>query len=109
MSQNNFIVQDVVAHIHDEEAYQLKRSTGHIFHKIVKNFWMYGFIMALSLGVGYSAVYIADSSGKSAQQDDVSSMLSGLGKAAGAGGLGSLSDDQKKALLKQLQAGGGIP
>jgi len=31
MSQNNFVVQDVVAHIHDEEDYQFKRSTGHIF------------------------------------------------------------------------------
>jgi len=106
MSQNNFVVQDVVAHIHDEEDYQFKRSTGHIFQKITKNLWMYGFILALSLGVGYSAVYLADSANRPAQGDE-NSMISGLKAAGAAGGLGNLSNDQKRELLKQLQSAGG--
>jgi hypothetical protein len=70
---------------------------------------MFGLILAVSLGVGYSAVYLADSMNKSPLEDD-SSGLGALSKMAGggaAGALGNLSDDQKKALLKQLQSGGG--
>ena len=98
MSQNNFIIQDVVSHVYREDDYRSQRIVRNAFRKILGKSWIFLIIMALSAGIGYVAVYLPDSVARKAES---------LGGLEGLEGLPSdlqnLSDEQKMELMKRYK------
>jgi hypothetical protein len=96
MSQNNFIIQDVVEHVYRKGDYRGLKAIQHALRKLVAKLWVFLLIMGLSAGIGYVAVYLPDSIEKQKES---------LGAGAIPGmpeGLDRLSDDQKRQLMKQM-------
>ncbi len=95
MSQNNFVIQDVVAHVYSEDDYHPSRAVGNAFRKILRNSWIFLVIIGLSAGIGYVAVYLPDTIAQKA-----GSMESAVGIPRE---LQGLSDTQKKELMEQFR------
>jgi len=96
MSQNNFVIQDVVEHVYRESDYRAPKAIQHAIKKMVAKLWVFLLIMGLSAGIGYVAVYLPDSIEKQKES---------LGTGAIPGmpeGLDRLSDDQKRKLMQQM-------
>lgn len=95
MSQNNFVIQDIVEHVYKESDYRSSKIVKNTFRKMIKKLWIFILIIGLSAGIGYVAVYMPD---KIAQEKKSLGGMDGMQKK-----LQGLSDAQKKELLKQFQ------
>ena len=98
MSQNNFVIQDVVTHVYREDDYRSPNIVRNAFRKILSKSWIFIIILALSAGIGYVAVYLPDSVARKAESLGGIEGLEGL-----PGDLQNLSDEQKKELMKRVQ------
>ena len=104
MSQNNFVIQDVVTHVYREDDYRSPKIIINTFKKLISKSWIFLLILALSAGIGYVAVYLPDSIAKKAES------LGGIEGLEGLEGLPKelqgLSDEQKKELYERYKGGG---
>ena len=101
MSQNNFVIQDVVTHVYRENDYRSPRIFANTFRKLIGKIWIFLIIMALSAGIGYVAVYLPDSIAQKAESPGSGiEGLEGMQK-----GLEGLSDAQKKELYDRYKGG----
>jgi len=111
----NFVVHDVVRHIHDDEYYRPKRSLFDSFHRIRKSFSLYIVIIVISCGVGFLVVNLPDmmqsasGSYSSFSPGQIQSALDGSMDEATKKELKSqfsgMSVKQKAELMKQLKGG----
>ena len=98
MSQNNFVIQDVVTHVYRENDYGSPKITINAFRRLLRKSWIFLIILALSAGIGYIAVYLPDSVAKKTES------MGGLGGLEGIpSDLQNLSDEQKRELMKRFQ------
>lgn len=95
MSQNNFVIQDVVEHVYREDDYRSSRALSNAVRKIFQKLWIFIIIIGLSAGIGYVAVYLPDTM---AQRSESMESSGGMPRE-----LQGLSDSQKKELMKQFQ------
>ncbi len=98
MSQNNFVIQDIVTHVYKEQDYHQKRVLTGTIRRLLKKVWLFCVLLVLSAGIGYFAVYLPDSIPKSENVLGSLDMLNKMPK-----DLNSLSDSQKKELYKKLK------
>ncbi len=101
MSQNNFVVQDVVSHVYRKSDYGAHRVILHTFHKIMKKMWLFLIVIGLSAGIGYVAVYLPETMAKSSGSSSLGA-LGGMDKEGMREKFNNLSDEQKKDLIKQF-------
>ena len=102
MSQNNFVIQDVVTHVYREDDYRSPKIIINTFKKLISKSWIFLLILALSAGIGYVAVYLPDSIAQKAE-----SLGSGIEGLEGMQeSLQGLSDAQKKELYERYKGGG---
>ena len=95
MSQNNFVIQDIVTHVYRENDYRSPKIFINTFRKLIRKIWIFLIILLLSAGIGYVAVYLPDSvPRKTASLKG----MEGLPK-----DIQGLTDAQKKEILKQLK------
>jgi hypothetical protein len=97
MSQNNFVVQDVVSHVYCESDYGAHRVILNTLRKIIKKMWLFLVIILLSAGIGYVAVYLPETMARHSEPS-LGGMESGEIKKKH----DNLSDEQKKELMKQF-------
>ena len=104
MSQDNFVIQDVVTHVYREDDYRSQKVFVSTFKKLIRKIWIFLIIMLLSAGIGYVAVYLPDSIAKKAES------LGGIEGLEGLEGmqekLQGLSDAQKKELYERYKGRG---
>ena len=101
MSQNNFVIQDVVTHVYREDDHRSPKIFLNTFRKLIGKSWIFLIILLLSAGIGYVAVYLPDSIAKKAESLGGIEGLEGLPE-----GLQGLSDIQKKELYERYKGGG---
>lgn len=95
MSQNNFVIQDIVTHVYRENDYRSPAMILNTIKKMISKSWIFLILLALSAGIGYVAVYLPDSIAQKAESLDT---IEGL-----PGDLQDLSDTQKQELMKRFQ------
>ena len=95
MSQNNFVIQDVVTHVYREDDYRSPKIFRNTFRKIISKIWIFLILLLVSAGIGYVAVYLPDSIAQKAGSSDT---MQGLPT-----DLQNLSDTQKQELMKRFQ------
>lgn len=95
MSQNNFVIQDIVTHVYRENDYRSPAMILNAIKKMISKSWIFLILLALSAGIGYVAVYLPDSIAQKAESSDT---MEGL-----PGDLQDLSDTQKQELMKRFQ------
>lgn len=104
MSATNYVVRDMVHHIHDEHDYRAGKSVSGTFRKFKENFWVFILIICFSCGAGYVAVYLPDT--LQAQKEKLEAAEGSL--AGYQEKLSTLSNEQKAALMQQLGGGASI-
>ncbi len=97
MGQNNFVIQDVVAHVYHENDYHSAKFCSHAMKRVFKKSWIFLVIVVLSAGIGYLAVYLPDSISRHAEKTGMESMMGGIPSQ-----IQNLSDKQKREIMKQL-------
>ena len=99
MSQNNFVVQDVVSHVYRKSDYGAHRVILNTLRNMLRKMWLFLVVILLSAGIGYVAVYLPETMARNADAS-----LGGVGMESGdlREKLNNLSDEQKQELMKQF-------
>lgn len=95
MSQNNFVIQDIVTHVYRENDYRSPKIFRNTYRKIINKIWIFLILLIVSAGIGYIAVYLPDSIARKAES---SGTMEGFPAE-----LQNLSDAQKQELMKRFQ------
>jgi hypothetical protein len=97
MEQSNFVVRDVVVHIHSARDYYARHWWPRMLRRMSRNAWIYVMVVAISLGAGYLAMLLSDAMSyveQRANQPVIRDVPSDLDK---------LTPEQKAKLSKLLQ------
>lgn len=97
MSQNNFVVQDVVSHVYRKSDYSAPSVILNTLRNMMRKIWIFLVVILFSAGIGYVAVYLPETMARNAE-----SFQGGIGGGDIKSKLDNLSDEQKRELIKQF-------